>query len=92
LDGLGNGRGEVSASLDGGQVTCGEPVGQQRVGQQPCGGHRVGDREVDPDSAGRGHGMGGVPDTQESVLVPTTEPVHPNVENLDVVPRSEVLH
>ena len=36
--------------------------------------------------------MGGVPDAQESLPVPTTEPIHPDVKNFDVIPRFEVLH
>src|SRR5439155_13149228 len=55
------------------------------------GGHRVLDGEVDADAADRGHRVRRVADAQQARPVPAVEAVHPDGEQLDLVPVADLL-
>ena len=71
------------------QGAFGDAMLLQRSGENGGGGDRVGNREIDPDTADRGHGVRGVSDAEQPRFVPPTQTVDPHVEDFDVVPRCE---
>ncbi len=56
------------------------------------GGHGVLDGQVDPDPAGRGHGVRGVPNAEQPVDVPVAQPVQAHVEPVQVLQRRDGVH
>ncbi|HYH26285.1 MAG TPA: hypothetical protein VD834_13140 [Blastococcus sp.] len=78
-------------SLDSGQQGRGDPAVEQRGCQQPSGGRGVLHGEVDPNAADRRHRVGGVPDQQQSMRVPSVHTVHLHGKHLDVVPAADPL-
>jgi len=67
------------------------PVAQRRR-QDVRGGHRVLDREVDPDAADGRHRVRGVAEAEEPRAVPRGQAVDENRQQLHVVPAPDVAH
>src|ERR1700678_4013046 len=67
--------GKLSPLLHAGQQRFRDPSLPKRIGQQIRCRHRVLNREVDADSSSWRHGMGGIPDTQQTWLMPLPQAV-----------------
>jgi hypothetical protein len=74
------------------QVTFGDPVPLQWLGQYGRRRNRILNRQVDADAPKRRHRVRGIADAQQPINVPAMQPIHMDVEVLDVVHGSERRH
>ena len=84
--------GQPPPRLNPGEIPGGHRVPAQRLGEDPRGGHRVGDGQIDADAADRRHRMRRVPDEQQAVDVPAVQPIQLHVKEFDVVERRQRGH
>ena len=92
LKGLCDAGGELAALLDMAECEVGDDAGGERGGEDACCGYGVLDGEVYSDAADRGHGMGGIADTEEAGTVPAGKAVDLDGEELDLAPVGDLVY
>ncbi|AGC63581.1 hypothetical protein MULP_03971 [Mycobacterium liflandii 128FXT] len=73
------------------QLAGGHPPDAQRRRQHPGGGHRVGQGQVDPDAADRGHRVRRIADAQRAVAVPAPQPIELYIKQFHVIERLQCV-
>ncbi len=91
LDALQKGRRGPPACLHPRQLAGGHPPDAQRRRQHPGGGHRVGQGQVDPDAADRGHRVRRIADAQRAVAVPAPQPIELYIKQFHVIERLQCV-
>src|SRR5207245_6130757 len=90
LEPLGDAGRPLAPPLHPSQVLGGQPGLAQRRSEHIRGSDCILDREVDAYAADRGHRVRRITDTEEARAIPSTQPVHPDGEQLDLVPITQL--